>query len=346
MKRPGSTPPFRGAHGEPLPESVAEIAYLRLGGLDQWVMIRGVDVANPPLIILHGGPGLSEAPFFRHYNPPLEQHFTVVHWDQRGTARSFDPTIPRSTMTVDRFLSDLDELVDAIRVRLEQPKVAIFGHSWGSALGALYAGRFPHKVSGYVGCGQIGDWAEGESLSYAYALAEAGRRNNRKAIEDLRAIGPPPHTGTQVWTQRIWLMRLEGELSPRNLWKVGRVLLAAPEVTLSDLWNFSRGMRFSMDAMWEEVTKLNLMKLVPALRMPVFVFVGRRDHYVPPQTSVTYFNALAAPSKELVWFERSGHEPFIDEADLFNATMSNLVRPALGARPPTEARRPALTSTC
>jgi pimeloyl-ACP methyl ester carboxylesterase len=315
---------------------VAETSYLCLGALDQWVMFRGADVANPPLIILHGGPGLSVAPFFRHYNAPLERHFTVVHWDQRGTAKSFDPVIPRSSMTVDQFLSDLDELVDAVRVRLEQPKVAIFGHSWGSALGALYAGRFPHKVAAYVGCGQIGDWGESESLSYAYALAEAERRGNRRAVEELRAIGPPPHTAEQVWTQRIWLMRLEGELSARFLWRAGRVFIAGRESSFFDLPRFGRGMRFSMDAMWEEVTKLNLMKLVPVLRMPVFFFVGRRDHYVLPETSVSYFNALVAPSKELVWFEHSGHEPFLDEPDLFHAAMSNMVRPALAAQPRTE----------
>jgi pimeloyl-ACP methyl ester carboxylesterase len=62
----GKTPPFRGPHGEVVPDSIAEIAYRRLAGLDQWVMIRGESVTNPPLILLHGGPGLSETGFFRH----------------------------------------------------------------------------------------------------------------------------------------------------------------------------------------------------------------------------------------------------------------------------------------
>jgi pimeloyl-ACP methyl ester carboxylesterase len=69
------------------------------------------------------------------------------------------------------------------------------------------------------------------------------------------------------------------------------------------------------------------MKLVPALQMPVFFFLGRRDHWVPPETSVAYFDALTAPSKKLVWFEESGHEPFVDEPAKFNAAMAELVRP-------------------
>lgn len=64
---------------------MAEVAYLRLGGLDQWTMIRGESLANPPLILLHGGPGLSETRFFRLFNAPLEKSFTVVYWDQRGS---------------------------------------------------------------------------------------------------------------------------------------------------------------------------------------------------------------------------------------------------------------------
>lgn len=58
-KRFGKTPPFRDPQGEPVPGSIAEIAYLRLGGLEQWVMMRGESVTHPPLILLHGGPGFS-----------------------------------------------------------------------------------------------------------------------------------------------------------------------------------------------------------------------------------------------------------------------------------------------
>jgi hypothetical protein len=73
MKHPGKTPPFRGPNREILPSSIAEITYLRLGGLDQWVMIRGESVANPLLILLHGGPGFPEMRLFRTFNAPLEQ---------------------------------------------------------------------------------------------------------------------------------------------------------------------------------------------------------------------------------------------------------------------------------
>ncbi len=63
----------------------------------------------------------------------------------------------------------------------------------------------------------------------------------------------------------------------------------------------------------------------------MFFLLGRNDQWVPPETSVAYFDALTAPSKKLVWFEHSGHEPFVDEPDRFNAAMADFVRPILPA---------------
>jgi pimeloyl-ACP methyl ester carboxylesterase len=300
-------------------------------------MVRGESVANPPLILLHGGPGLSETVLFRHFDAPLEKSFTVVYWDQRGAGKSFDRSIPRSSMTVEQFVSDLDELVDAVCTRLGKTKVAIFGHSWGSALGVLYAARFPEKVAAYVGSGQIGDAAAGESASYAFALSEAQRLGKRRLVKKLRAIGPPPHGAEELFAQRMTLSRLEGGMRPQALWKLGRAVLAGRETSILDLRNTMRGFRFSLEAMWTEASRLNLTELVPALQMPVFFFLGRNDHWVPAATSVRYIDALTAPSKRLVWFEESGHEPFVDEPAKFNALMAELVRPALPSDTPAHA---------
>jgi len=329
MRHPGETPPFRGPDGEVLPGSVAEAAYRRLGGVDQWVMIRGESVTNPPLILLHGGPGMSETGFFRHFNSPLETSFTVVYWDQRGAGKSFDRSIPPSSMTVEQFVADLDELVDVVRRRLGSARVAIFAHSWGSALGVLYAARFPEKVAAYAGSGQIGDWAAGESASYSFALAEAERRGKRRAVRKLREIGPPPHDARSLWAQRMWLSRLEGRMRPRELWRLGRAALAAPESSIGELPRAMHGLRFSLEAMWPEVSRLDLVERVPELQMPVFFLLGRTDHWVPAAASMAFIDALKAPSKEIVWFEGSGHEPFMDEPARFNTVMAELVAPAL-----------------
>jgi len=329
MKHPGKTPPHRDLEGRVLPDSIAEAHYVNLGGLDQWMLIRGENLNNPLLILLHGGPGFSETHFFRHFNSPLEKAFTVVYWDQRGSGKSFNSKIPESSMTVDQFIANLDEMVEAVCKLVGRRKVTIFGHSWGSALGVLYAARFPEKVAAYVGSGQIGDWLAAESGSYAFALAEAQRHNNRKALKELLAIGPPPYPASSLWTERTWLQTFKGQLRAGALLNMARDFLGVPELSIFDLLNLLRGFRFSLFAMWDEVSRLNLIEAVPALKIPVFFFLGRHDHWVPPETSVAYLEALIAPSKKLVWFEESGHEPFVDEPSKFNASMIELVRPVV-----------------
>ena len=229
MKRLRRTPAFRGQDGEVVPGSIAEVTYRRLGGLGQWVMIRGTSVANPPLILLHGGPGWGETALFRHFNAPLETCFTAVYWDQRGAGKSYYPTICPSSMTVEQFIGDLNELIDAVCERLGKRIVAIFGHSWGSVLGVLYAARFPQKVAAYVGSGQIGDWPAAERASYEFVLAEAQR------LGKLRAIGSPPYGADAVFTERTWSLRLSGGMRPRALWKVGRAVLGGQESWVIEL---------------------------------------------------------------------------------------------------------------
>jgi len=339
-KNPGATPPFLGVVGNdrketkksPLPGSVAEARYLTLGGVDQWVLVRGRDVrTNPVLVMLHGGPGISETHLWRYFNSDvLERIFTVVYWDQRGSGKSYDPeTVPKRSMTVEQFLLDLDELVDAVRARFDKDTVVLFGHSWGSALGPLYAHRFPDKVSAYVGCGQLGDWSASERKTYAYALAEAERRKMHRAVRELRRVGEPPHDCDGLCTQRKWLAELDGDTSWSGIWQMIKVFYYAPEASVFDLLRFYDILKYSIDATWTEVTSLNLIEAVKELKMPTFFLLGRHDHCVMPDISSEFIDALKAPSKQVVWFEESKHMPFMDEPDKFNKTMEELVRPSL-----------------
>src|SRR5262249_45976437 len=258
MRRICKTAPFRGPKGELLRGSIAEARYIKLGELDQWVMIRGESRCNPPLIVLHGGPGLPETGFFRRFNASLEKQFTVVYLEQRGAGKSFHADIPQESMTVEQFIADLDALVDAILVHLCKSKIVIYGHSWGSALGVLYAARFPLKVSAYVGAGQIGDLASSELQLYNYVRAEAERRCNSKALKELRDIDPPPRTSAALLKQRKWLLRFAGFPRGMSLWKFLLTMRHRPEVSIFDLISVLRGLHFSLRLLWPEISNLNL----------------------------------------------------------------------------------------
>ncbi|KAL3782471.1 hypothetical protein HJC23_002222 [Cyclotella cryptica] len=321
----GRTPPIPGQ------DSVAEVRYLCIGGVNQWLMIRGCDRANPLLIMLHGGPGISETVFWRYYNSQeLEKAFTVVYWDQRGSGKSYDPTLNKDTMTLEQFLSDLNEVVDYVCDRANKTKVTLFGHSWGSILGPLFAARYPQKVAAYIGSGQIGDWAASERATYEYTLSEAQRRSWKRIELDLKnVVGRPPHNSESLIKQRNHLAKLDGDTSFGHVLMICRIFLTAPEHSIFDLLQFYKILAYNIELMWTEVTSVNLLESVPELQVPTFFLLGRNDHCVLPEISMEYIQVLKAPSKEVVWFDHSRHQPFMDEPEKFNSTMVNFIRPKI-----------------
>jgi len=326
MRWGGRTRPFVDSRGVAPPESVAEARHHTIGGVQQWVMVRGRDVANPLLVIVHGGPGSTETALFRSTNAALEDAFTVVYWDQRGAGRSAAP--PVESMTIARYVADLDELIDTMLARFGQRRVVVLGHSWGSAVGTLYATSRPAKVAAYVGVGQISNMLASETLSYRYALAEARRRGHRKATRELEAMGEPPLPVPALMRQRRWLMAFGGAIGAHVTF--GTVLkrtMFAPEATPLDVVRLLRGVRRSIDALWSQMEPLRLDRDHCRFEVPVFFLLGRLDNQVVATLAAQYFDAIDAPHKELVWFEESGHFLPFEEPEKFNATLIERVRP-------------------
>lgn len=326
--RKGRTPPFRNGADGVLEGSVAEAGTMRIGGIDQWVLLRGRDVTNPLMIYLHGGPGSSETAFVRAYNAELEDSYTVVYWDQRGAGRSYDAKIPPASMRLEQFLLDLDQLVDAMLARFGKTTLVLLGHSWGSVIGALYAVRHPAKVSAYVGVGQVADMAASETASYAFVLAEAERRGNAKALKALRDIGPPPHEMKSLIQQRRWLNAFGGGMGP-NLTMTAMTwrALQTPEASLWDFVRLLQGSLFSMRTLWSDLMSLEFERDALRFEIPVFLALGRRDMQVVAEVTARYFERLEAPRKELVWFEQSGHFAAFEEPAKFHQLMIETVRP-------------------
>ena len=80
---------------------------------------------------------------------------------------------------------------------------------------------------------------------------------------------------------------------------------------------------------YPELSRIDLFVQVPEVKIPVYFCLGRHDYEVPSVLSAKYFEALKAPRKQLVWFERSAHLPNTEEKDKFNEFMINTVLPTL-----------------
>jgi pimeloyl-ACP methyl ester carboxylesterase len=90
------------------PNRIVEQRFVTVGGIDQWIQLRGEDRDNPVLLVLHGGPGWPNAVFTLPLRP-WERHFTIVQWDHRGTAKTLRRTGKTNSgpMTLDRRVTDL-----------------------------------------------------------------------------------------------------------------------------------------------------------------------------------------------------------------------------------------------
>jgi proline iminopeptidase len=325
---PFSTAPFKGGDGQPALGSVAETHFLTLGGVTQWVMIRGRDAKNPVLVIVHGGPGMSETALFRSTNAALEDAFTVVYWDQRGAGRSLDRRADPSVLTVDRFVDDLGELVAFLGTRLGKAKVTLLGHSWGSVLGVLYAQRHPDKVCAYVGVGQVADMAASEAASYAFTLEQARKRGNARARKALEAIGAPPHEPKALQVQRRWLMAFGGGFGDhlsfaKLLWRT----ISAPEGSILDVPRLIEGANYSLGPLWPQLIAVDLQNHT-TFKVPVFLILGRKDMQVVASVAAEWFERIEAPSKQLFWLEESGHFAPFEEPLAFNRILVEHVRAA------------------
>ncbi|WP_298584637.1 alpha/beta fold hydrolase [uncultured Kocuria sp.] len=330
---PAGTPPIRSSGPSGTARAVAALEKVSIGGSEQWILIRSQDVRNPVVLFLHGGPGTSQLTSNRRGTRELERFFTVVNWDQRGAGKSYAAIADTGRMTIDQFVEDTGELTRHLLARFHQDRLVLVGHSWGSIIGALTVARHPDLFSCYVGIGQVADMAGGEAASYRWTVEQARRHHDRRAVAALARIGPPPYRGDwqrAVVTQRRLLGRFGGEVHDSRTGALGLVLrglVCSREYTLGDRINFFRGVMGSMELLWPELLEVNLRETVPELRVPVFFVEGRHDHEAPAELAEQYFDALAAPSKELVWFEDSAHLPHAEERDRFTRFMVERVRP-------------------
>ena len=302
----------------PSPTPIASIEKISLGGVDQWISLRSRNTSNPVMLFLHGGPGTANISFARKSQRLLEQDFTVVNWDQRGSGRSYSRDLRREDMTIDRFVTDAEELVESLERRFAQEKIFLVGHSWGSIVGAMLAGKRPELFRAYIGIGQVVHMARGEELSYSFTLDEAEKRGHGRAVRQLRRIGRPPYKDlASAGIQRKWLGRFNGATYRGS--PVGTLLryLSLRDTRPLDFLRFIRGAMFSLRSLEDEQMKVDLFNDLPEIEVPVQFCCGRRDYNVPQELVVEYVRELRAPRKRVVWFERSAHLPNFEEPAVF-----------------------------
>jgi pimeloyl-ACP methyl ester carboxylesterase len=316
------------------PNGISSLEEITLGGLKQWIFIRGADQKNPVLIFLHGGPGepvlgISSS---RHLDAELIKHFTVVHWDQRGAGKSYNSDIPVNSMTFDRWVEDCNELIDYLRDRFNTKKVFLVGHSGGTLLGIKVAHEYPEKIHAYVGVAQIINNYEQQEISYDFIVEEAEKSGDAKIQNAIKAIGPPPYgTPEKEHEKARYVIRYGGFIHDNPIKQMAFIMLCyltSPEYSLFEgLRTMSgKGLNFTMNARYEEIKDINFTKEIQSIKVPIYFFVGKYDMITPTVQVEGFYNSLdAEKGKKLAIFDNSAHLPIIEEKKKYQELLVNVV---------------------
>ena len=309
------------------PIGIDDRIFVTVGGIEQWITIRGRDRSNPLLLFLHGGPGNAFQSFTRRMFLDWEREFTVVQWDQRGAGKTFGRSGPVGAgVTLDRMVLDGAEVAEFVRQRLGKEKVILLGLSWGSVLGVHLVKARPDLFYAYVGTGQVVSHRPGKLQAYTQLVAEARARQDARAVRELAAIGPPPYDSTEksvVHTR--WANRYEPSM-PSN-WTLLASVLFESDASIRDLRNLMAGIRSSEDHFRDMTDDVSLPALGADFHVPVFVLQGALDNVAPVELLRPYLDGIRAPRKELILIPEAGHNAMATRSGDFLRLLVERVRP-------------------
>jgi pimeloyl-ACP methyl ester carboxylesterase len=314
---PGKPEPFVDQNGNPLRGSISEKIYVSIDGVEQGMIIKGKDLHNPVLLYLHGG--MPDYFLTQSYPTGLEDYFTVIWWEQRGSGMSYRADIP--PVTVEQLISDTLEVTNYARHRFGKDKIYLMGHSGGTFIGIQAAARAPSLYEAYIGVAQISNQLKSEKLAYDYMLAQFKANGNTDMVRKLEAAPVTLTNGTPEAYRAVRdeAMHSLGIGTTHDMKSIitGIVLPSwqSRDYTLGEkvtTWRAKAAAGVSI--VWDTVLATDLTKQVPELDIPVYFFSGRYDYTVNYTLAKDYFEQLKAPVKGFYTFEQSAHSPIFEEA--------------------------------
>jgi pimeloyl-ACP methyl ester carboxylesterase len=316
----GKPTPLVDENGSPLAGSISEKVFININGVKQGMFIKSKDARHPVLLYLHGG-----MPFYfltQRYPTGLEDDFTVVWWEQRGSGISYSPAIPRETITMEQLIADTLAVTNYLRDRFGQEKIYLMGHSGGTFFGIQAAARAPELYYAYIGMAQMSNQLESERLAYEYMLQQFQENGNLEMVRKLEAApvtmtGGTPPAYLALRDQAMHSLGI-GTTHDMNSVITGIFLpsLTFREYTLLEKVNLWRAKaRNGVSGLWDQNLTMDLNQQAPALDLPVYFFEGIYDYTCSYTLAKQYFDQLKAPTKGFYTFEQSAHSPLFEEPE-------------------------------
>ena len=319
--------------------------YLQRGSVLLPVWVQGNPDAEVVVIVLHGGPGDTSQIYRRtEVFSPLEEDYTFVYWDQRGSGVS-QGRGDSDSLSAEASARDLDALVQIMRSRRPSASIFLLGHSWGGVLGTQYLGSNERqaRVDGWIEVNGGHDWPQGMRLSvqwvtdYAEAQVAAVDTPEDDRVfwqEALAWYEANPLDGDTVTSIR-WILthttqyvdRAYGYITAENYERLMQELGG-------DAWDGLHAM-FAFNGQWAWFADRDVpvweandtSESLPAITVPTLIIWGRHDGILPEPLGQDAYDRIATPAsqKRLVYFESSAHSPMFEEPDLFTETVREFV---------------------
>ena len=312
LVRPTWTPAIKGDR------SISELRSVDINGTELELLIRGKDRNNPVLLFVHGGPCCSEIPYVCKYQEDWENSFTIVHYDQRGSGKSFSFGADDGEITVATHVNDLISLTEYIKEYLAKEQVILAGHSFGTYIATVAVSQRPELYQAYIGIGQMSDPIQGELDNLEKCLEAAGQSGAEKDVAYLKGLEQAIISG-EIITPRNYVRKYDfaaRKIEDNFDYFLG--FLFGTEYNLADMIRFYCGSIKYQDRLITESVDNPLPQVVTRIDVPTYFVMGKYDGMTSPKAAEAYLHSLSGEGeKNFVLFEESAHYPQFEEMQKF-----------------------------
>jgi proline iminopeptidase len=270
---------------------------------------RTVGSGDEPVVLIHGGPGLT-SDYLADDLSPMARHHSLLVYDQRGIGRS--TLVSDSTaLAAERYVEDLE----AIRKHFGLEQLTLFGHSWGAAPAALYAMQYPERVRRMILVGTIPPERSGLVRAFEAVAAARDSATLRRMAElsRIRAAKPDDLAACREYYE-LWFTPFFGTRAAASRMK-GNVCAGSSE-SLKNKPNVDR-FTFASLGNWNWLTSLSRVPV------PTLIIQGQLDP-LPIEDARRW--AAAMPNARLLELKGVGHFPYVEAPEAFYAAVDQFLR--------------------
>lgn len=331
----------------PQAKAVDEGRYVSIGGIDQWITIRGSDLTKPMILFLHGGPGSVMSPYDAIYRD-WQKDFVLVNWDQRGAGRTFGRNAPdavdedywiENPLTLEQMTADGIALAEYLLDAFGKEKIILIGTSWGSVPGVNMALRHPDLFYAYIGHSQFVSASAGLQQAYAQVTEMASRAGDKASQDRLKSIGAPPYDDARKVGQLIRVIKkyeaANAAPAPESWWRLSKEYnneTDSLDRANGDDYSFIHYAGHKALGIKPMSADIDFMSGGLNFKIPVYLIQGEHDILTPKVITERYFRKINAPEKKLIVVPDAAHGHNLSVVEAQHNVLMKYVLPLIEQR--------------